>query len=476
VGLGLESWDSGVGEDAIPRVWSVSALGADVQAVSHFPKAGGQSWIRAVSNPFRELMSPLSENTVSMAIAAYLTGADLLPSVIDSNAPSSGENSRSGTWLNNMEDLPSTLEQLFSPGQVLGEGDFGRVQVVRARVSQGALQEGHQYALKLLNKQLYQEQNLLIAAYRERSILESTQHPCLVRLFAALQIQLPTPQWLLVMEYCKGGSLADRLYPNGSSLGSLSLVFEWEPRPPQILPRDFVTRCIAETLLGMEYLHSMRIVHRDLKSDNILLTANEHCKVADLGMARASASSQPSSVASQLAPASSATSCTSVIPPSWHRAPEAGAGSCDASIDLYSFGILLFELIAGNLNQVGVAEERTVVGEVVDVAPHLVAYLREMDESDVVTDLVATTVALDPDDRGSARELRDMQFFEDMDWESLLRRCRTDAPMHGWREGDASVQSLNVQVSSADTDRLSGQVSSTNWTSELLASECSLED
>lgn len=71
---------------------------------------------------------------------------------------------------------------------------------------------------------------------------------------------------LILTEYCAGGSLNERLHRPSTSITN----FKW----------------MRQAAAGLSYLHTQKVVHRDLKAENVLLTATEDVKIADVGLAR----------------------------------------------------------------------------------------------------------------------------------------------------------------------------------------------
>mmetsp|Transcript_133526 Transcript_133526/g.285539 ORF Transcript_133526/g.285539 Transcript_133526/m.285539 type:complete len:345 (+) Transcript_133526:103-1137(+) len=177
----------------------------------------------------------------------------------------------------------------------------------------------------------------LDTAYRDREALACvTDHPNLVKCFDSTL----DPPFLIVTEFCAGGSLFDFLYNTRQALSFRQKV-----------------KILTDVASGMQYLHTQRpkILHRDLKSSNVLLmkairsTAQEpYAKVADFGLARTSTV--------HLTPSSETEACDkfsamTVGVGTWRwMAPEVfeidNNGSYDERADVYSFAMLMYEVFA----------------------------------------------------------------------------------------------------------------------------------
>jgi len=141
----------------------------------------------------------------------------------------------------------------------ISRGAFGRVYLAKKK------RTGDLFAIKVLRKADMVRKNMVDHVIAERNILAQTQNPFVVKLFYALQTEI---NLYLVMEYCVGGDL-----------GALLKNFQYLEEPMAKL-------YAAETLLALEYLHSLNIVHRDLKPDNLLINAQGHIKLTDFGLSR----------------------------------------------------------------------------------------------------------------------------------------------------------------------------------------------
>jgi len=198
---------------------------------------------------------------------------------------------------------------------------------------------------------------MLLKALRHRNVVQ----------FLGAYINGPAGTAMLVTELMELGDLWRALPavdPSGVRL------FPWHRRGRQTM------HDIAQ---GLHYLHSRRVVHFDLKSANILLSRSGTAKLADIGMARVLNKSYLSVVSSGLGTFA------------W-SAPEVLAGRrCTEKADIYSFGVVLWEVCTG---------EAPVRG---DMRP-----LRAPEDCPAeVVELYERCVAEDPELRPTAREVLD---------------------------------------------------------------------
>ena len=158
---------------------------------------------------------------------------------------------------------------------------------------------------------------------REICSLASLDHPCIVK-FAGYTLPCPLTEhrFLIFTEYVSGGSL--------SSVIQKSSEVPWF---------SSTARCIIVVgiVLGMRYVHSHGIFHRDLKPSNVLLDENHHPHLCDFGSSRSF--SQESTM-------------TGLLPVThYYAAPELcnEDGDYNEKIDVFSFGMMLYEIVTGNL-------------------------------------------------------------------------------------------------------------------------------
>ncbi|KAI4331494.1 hypothetical protein MLD38_029680 [Melastoma candidum] len=196
----------------------------------------------------------------------------------------------------------------FDPAMELGDGGFGTV-------FKGKLRDGRVVAVKQLYEHNYKK---LEQFMNEVDILARVQHRNLISLYGCTSRQ--SSRLLLVYEYISNGTVADHIS------GDLA--------KPGLPPWSTRLNIAIETAIAVVYLHASDIVHRDLKTNNILLDDNFTVKVADFGLSRLF----PLDV-SHISTAPQGT--PGYVDPEYHQCYQLTEKS-----DVYSFGVVLLELIS----------------------------------------------------------------------------------------------------------------------------------
>ncbi|XP_031404088.1 LEAF RUST 10 DISEASE-RESISTANCE LOCUS RECEPTOR-LIKE PROTEIN KINASE-like 1.2 isoform X5 [Punica granatum] len=196
----------------------------------------------------------------------------------------------------------------FDQQKELGDGGFGTV-------FHGKLKDGREVAVKRLYENNYKRVEQFM---NEVEILARLRHPNLVILYGCTSRQ--SHRLLLVYEYVPNGTVADHLHGDLAKPGSLP----WSTR----------LNIAIETASALVYLHASDIIHRDVKTNNILLDENFSVKVADFGLSRLFPFNVTHvSTAPQGTPG--------YVDPEYHQCYQLTEKS-----DVYSFGVVLMELIS----------------------------------------------------------------------------------------------------------------------------------
>ncbi|KAL2473980.1 Cysteine-rich receptor-like protein kinase 10 [Forsythia ovata] len=202
----------------------------------------------------------------------------------------------------------------FSPDNKIGEGGFGSVY-------KGTFQNGQEIAVKRLSKSSGQGAKEF---KNEVVLVAKLQHRNLVRL---LGFCLEGEEKILIYEFVPNKSLD---------------YFLFDPEKRQLLDWSIRYKIIEGIARGMVYLHEdsrIRIIHRDLKASNILLDGDMNPKISDFGTARIFGVDQSQGNTSR------------IVGTYGYMSPEyAMHGQFSAKSDVFSFGVLILEIISGRKN------------------------------------------------------------------------------------------------------------------------------
>ena len=212
----------------------------------------------------------------------------------------------------------SMLAGRYQVGNLIGRGGMADVHIgTDSRL-------GRRVAIKLLKPALATDPAFRIRFRREAQDAAKMAHPTIVRIFDAgeetvhdasgAELQVP----FIIMEFVDGRLLSD-------------IITEGPVDPAEAL------RITGEVLTALEYSHRAGLVHRDIKPGNIMVTATGQVKVMDFGIARAVAEST-----------ATIAQTSTIMGTAQYFSPEQARGeSVDARTDLYSAGVVLFEMLTG---------------------------------------------------------------------------------------------------------------------------------
>jgi serine/threonine protein kinase/Tol biopolymer transport system component len=209
----------------------------------------------------------------------------------------------------------------------LGAGGMG--EVYRAHDSK----LGRDVAIKVLPDSFASDPDRLARLTREARVLASLNHPNIAHVYG---IEESNGVGALVMELVEGQTLADLI--SSSCSGG------------RRIPVDEVLTIAKQIADGLEAAHDQGIVHRDLKPANVKVRPDGTVKVLDFGLAKAVDSTPRSSASAMLSPTISVhgTQAGLILGTAAYMSPEQARGkSADRRSDIWSFGAVLFETLAG---------------------------------------------------------------------------------------------------------------------------------
>ncbi|CAO2815509.1 unnamed protein product [Amaranthus hypochondriacus] len=284
----------------------------------------------------------------------------------------------------------------FDQSNVLGNGGFGIVYY-------GKLKDGREVAVKRLFEKSYRRVQQFMT---EVKILTDLRHQNLVSLYGCTSQN--SVELILVYEYVKNGTVADHLFGKFSKSG--------------LLPWSVRFKIAIETATALSYLHASEIVHRDVKTNNILLDSNFSVKVADFGLSRLFPTHVTHvSTAPQGTPG--------YLDPEYHLCYKLTDKS-----DVYSFGVVLIELISSmpainmdrekleiNLSNFAMSRiQRCAFDELVDPKLGFASDFKVRRMTISVAELAFQCLQHDKEFRPSMNEvLENLKRIEDVDYEAL---------------------------------------------------------
>lgn len=217
-----------------------------------------------------------------------------------------------------MSEQERVLAGRYQVGELIGRGGM-------ADVFEGVdLRLGRKVAIKLLKSDLASDETFESRFAKEAQASAKMAHPTIVRIYDAGEEvstdsngnQIKTP--FIIMEYVNGKLLRDLMHEKKLSLKEAV---------------DFA----KGVLTALEISHKAGIIHRDIKASNIMVTAEGQVKVMDFGIARAISDSSETQAHT-----------AGIVGTAQYFSPEQARGEAvDSRTDLYSMGVLLYEMLAG---------------------------------------------------------------------------------------------------------------------------------
>jgi len=274
------------------------------------------------------------------------------------------------------------VSDVFQPEQVLS----GRYRVLR-KIGGGGMADvylcedltlGRRVALKVLLQRFLDDPNFVERFRREAKAAAGLNHANLVSIYDWGEVD---GTYFIVMEYVEGETLKDLVRRRGRLGGSEAV------------------RISLQLLAALEFAHRAGIVHRDVKPQNVMLDREGNVKVMDFGIARAGDSGM--------------TEAGSILGTAQYLAPEQAKGQrVDERSDLYSVGIVIYEMLTGTVPFKGDSAVTVALKHVNEMAAEPAQLVPGMPYA--LNQIVLKAIAKDPDQRYQtaeqfARDLRSAQ-------------------------------------------------------------------
>ncbi len=274
------------------------------------------------------------------------------------------------------------MSDVFQPEQVVS----GRYRVLR-KIGGGGMADvylcedltlGRRVALKVLLSRFLDDPNFVERFRREAKAAAGLNHANLVSIYDWGEVD---GTYYIVMEYVEGETLKDLVRRRGRLGGSEAV------------------HILLQLLAALEFAHRTGIVHRDIKPQNVMLDRDGNAKVTDFGIARAADSGM--------------TEAGSILGTAQYLAPEQARGQrVDERSDLYSVGIVLYEMLTGTVPFKGDSAVTVALKHVNEMAAEPAQLVPGMPYA--LNQIVLKAIAKDPDQRYQtaeqfARDLRSAQ-------------------------------------------------------------------
>jgi len=284
---------------------------------------------------------------------------------------------------NEPEEEEKVTVENFSQLKVIGRGGFGRVLLVRKKDTKKV------YAMKILKKSIIAARGEIEHTKTERNVLSRVENPFLAKLHWSFQTD---DNLYFIMDFINGGELFHHLSKEKK------------------FSEDRTKFYAAEIVSGLQYLHNIGVIYRDLKPENLLLSHKGHVVMTDFGLSKEGLNS------------TDATTNTFCGTPEY-LAPEIIKGvNYTKAIDWWAVGTLIYEMLTG-LPPFYTEDQDNMYHKIMTGELVIPAYF-----SQEVADIIRQFLQRDPNLRlQDTHKIRSHSWFRNIDWEKL-ERCEITPP------------------------------------------------
>jgi protein-serine/threonine kinase len=282
--------------------------------------------------------------------------------------------SRCSTFSNSKSRIIKVKLEDFSFIRLIGVGTYGKVYVARKK-SNNKL-----YAVKVLNKsQFYNSKKQKRNIKTERTLLEKTDHPFLMKLNYAFQTKKAL---YLITQFMSGGELNFHIYIDN------------------YLEEEKVKFYAAEIILGLNYLHQNNCIYRDLKPENVLIGKDGHIKLTDFGL-------------SKLCEDFSCKTKTLCGTPEYLAPEILFEKNYGIEVDWWSLGVIIYEMLSGYLPFKILPGER-ISKELYEKKVKMFSHFTKE-----AKDLIKKLLRVNPEKRIGFNQIKNHNFFKGINWDSI---------------------------------------------------------
>lgn len=223
----------------------------------------------------------------------------------------------------------------FERLKILGKGSIGHVYLVKLKDTEDL------FAMKVLCKKEMVQRNKVKRILTEQEILSSASSPFITTLYYSFQTKY---HLCFIMKYYPGGDLYNFI----------------KRQPYNCLTEKQTKFYSAEVLMALEYLHENGFIYRDLKPENILIDFNGHIALTDFDLAKYVTSNDVISNSVPNTIVTNSINTNSFVGTEEYMAPEVITGTGhNATVDWWTFGILIYEMLYGRTPFVGNSRDNT---------------------------------------------------------------------------------------------------------------------